>query len=126
MRAALAAGEFEDLGNGSFRVDGHVLSADEVLVELIGKEGWAVATLDGITVALDTALDDELLLEARVNELVHTVNTARKDAGLELTDRILLTIPAADADLLAHGEWIKDETLALELQLGDGLAVAKA
>ena len=36
----------------------------------------------------------------------------RKDAGLELTDRIQLTIPAADEDLLEHAEWIASETLA--------------
>ena len=37
----------------------------------------------------------------------------RKDAGLELTDRITLTLPAADADLLEHADWIARETLAL-------------
>jgi isoleucyl-tRNA synthetase len=44
----------------------------------------------------------------------------RKDAGLELSDRIRLTIPAADADLLAHAEWIKAETLAVELEADGG------
>src|SRR5439155_420260 len=82
---------------------------DEVIVERTGKEGWAVAAGDGVTVALDTALDDELLREGRVNELVHHVNTMRKDAGLELTDRIVLTIPEGDSDLLASEEWIKAE-----------------
>ena len=125
VRAALAAGDFEELGEGRFRAAGHELGADEVLVERTGKDGWAVASLDGITVALDTTLDDELLLEARVNELVHGVNSMRRDAGLELTDRIRLTIPTTDEDLLGHGDWIKAETLATEIALGDGLAVAK-
>ena len=125
VRAALAAGEFEDLGDGRFRAAGHELGADEVLVERTGKDGWAVASLDGVTVALDTTLDDELLLEGRVNELVHAVNSMRRDAGLELTDRITLTIPAIDEDLLAHGDWIQAETLATELRLGDELAFAK-
>ena len=58
-RAALEAGEFEELADGGFRVAGHELSADEVLVERTGKEGWAVAGADGVTVALDTALDAE-------------------------------------------------------------------
>ena len=126
VRSALAAGEFEDLGDGRFRSAGHDLAADEVLVERTGKDGWAVATLDGITVAVDTTLDDELLLEARVNELVHTVNTMRRDAGLELTDRIALTIPVSDGDLLVNGDWIKAETLATTISLGDDLAVAKS
>ena len=65
-----------------------------MLVERAGKEGWAVAGADGVTVAIETAVDDELALEGRVYELIHRVNSMRKDAGLELTDRITLTLPA--------------------------------
>ena len=46
----------------------------------------------------------------------------RKDSGLELTDRIELTIPEGDADLLEHADWIKAETLAVSLQAGGGEA----
>ena len=60
VRAALAAGDFEELGDGRFRVLGLELEPDDVIVERAGKDGWAVASLDGVTVALDTALDDEL------------------------------------------------------------------
>jgi isoleucyl-tRNA synthetase len=126
VRSALAAGEFEELGDGRFQVLGHELGPDDVLVERTGKEGWSVASMDGVTVALDTALDDELLREGRVNELVHTVNSMRKDTGLELTDRIVLTIPDSDSDLLAHEEWIKAETLAVEIRSGGALAIAKS
>jgi isoleucyl-tRNA synthetase len=126
LRAALEAGEFEELADGGFRAAGHELSADEVLVERHGKEGWAVAASDGVTVALDLALDDELVREGRVYELVHTVNTMRKEAGLELTDRIRLTIPETDADLLEHSEWIARETLALSVETGPELGVAKS
>jgi isoleucyl-tRNA synthetase len=126
VRAALAAGEFEELEDGGFRVDGHVLAPDEVLVERTGKEGWSVAAGDGVTVALDTALDDDLLRAGRVNELVHQVNTMRKEAGLELTDRIVLTVPEADADLLARKDWIKGETLAVDVRVGGALAIEKA
>jgi isoleucyl-tRNA synthetase len=126
VRAALAAGQFEELGGGSFRALGHELGPDDVLVERTGKEGWSVASTDGVTVALETALDDELLREGRVNELVHQVNTKRKDAGLALSDRIVLTVAESDADLLAHGDWIKAETLAVELRLGLELTIEKA
>ncbi|MCZ7588764.1 MAG: isoleucine--tRNA ligase [Gaiella sp.] len=127
VRAALAAGEFEELGGGRFRAAGHELSADEVLVERSARDGWAIASSDGVTVALDTELDDGLEREARVYELIHQVNTMRKEAGLALTDRIALTIPAADADLLEHGEWIKAETLAVSLDAsGDAPALEKA
>ncbi|MEO5576616.1 MAG: class I tRNA ligase family protein, partial [Gaiellaceae bacterium] len=70
VRAALAAGEFEQLEGGGFRVLGHELAADEVLVERSGKEGWAVASDEGVTVALDTTLDAELELEGRVYDLI--------------------------------------------------------
>ena len=53
LRKALEAGEFEALPDGGFRVAGHDLTADEVLVERTEKEGWAVAAADGATVALD-------------------------------------------------------------------------
>ena len=93
MRAALAAGEFEELPEGGFRVAGHELEPDEVLVERRGREGWEVVSDDGVTVALDTSLDDELRVEGQVLDLIHRLNTMRKEAGLELTDRITVTLP---------------------------------
>jgi isoleucyl-tRNA synthetase len=118
VRAALQAGDFEDLGDGRFRAAGHDLAPEEVLVERAGKEGWAVAGADGVTVALEIAVDDELALEGRVYELIHRVNSMRKDAGLELTDRIKLTLAAGDDGLLAHSDWIAKETLAVEVEAG--------
>ncbi len=128
VRAALAEGAFEDLGDGRFRAAGHELAADEVLVERSGRDGWAIASADGVTVALDTALDESLLREGRVYELIHLVNSMRKESGLALTDRIALTIPAHDADLLEHAEWIKAETLAVSVEAngGDAPAFARA
>jgi isoleucyl-tRNA synthetase len=115
VRSALAAGEFEQLESGGVRVNGHDLGADEILVERRAREGWALAADDAVTVAVTTELDDELRREGRVYELIHRVNTMRKDAGLELTDRIRLTLPAGDADLLQHADWIKEEVLATEI-----------
>jgi isoleucyl-tRNA synthetase len=116
VRAALAAGEFEDLGDGRFRAAGHELSPDEVLVERSGRDGWAIASSDGVTVALDTAVDESLEREGRVYELIHSVNTLRKEMGLGLTDRIALRVPARYVDLLQHREWIMAETLAVSLE----------
>ncbi len=127
VRASLQAGEFEELPEGGVRVAGHELSRDEVLVERYGKEGWAVAASDGVTVALDLHLDDELVRAGRVYDLIHAVNTLRKDTGLALTDRIQLTIPEADADLLEHEEWIARETLAVSVDAAGGeLALEKS
>ncbi|MDH4339051.1 MAG: isoleucine--tRNA ligase [Thermoleophilia bacterium] len=115
VRAALEAGKFEELPAGGFRAAGYELSSEEVLVERRGKEGWAVAASDGVTVALDLHLDEGLLLRGRVYDLIHAVNTMRKEAGLELTDRIRLTLSEADTDLLEHADWIARETLAVSV-----------
>jgi len=127
VRGALEAGDFEELANGGFRAAGHDLSADEVLVERTGKEGWSVASADGVTVALDARLDDELEREGRVYDLIHRVNSMRKEAGLELTDRIELTIPEADSELVEHADWIARETLAVSVNAaGRELSIAKS
>jgi hypothetical protein len=50
----------------------------------------------------------------------------RKEAGLELTDRIAVTLPAEEADLLAHIDWIKEETLAVSVEAnGRSLEISK-
>jgi isoleucyl-tRNA synthetase len=123
VRAALQSGEFEELAGGRFRVDGHELGPEEVLVERRGREGWAVATEDGVTVALDTTLDSELEREGRVLDLIHLLNTMRKDAGLELTDRIRVQLPATHAELLeGYRDRIAEEVLAVEIEANGGAA----
>ena len=125
VRTALQAGDFEQLQDGGVRVAGHDLTREEVLVERHGKDGWAVAASDGLTVALDLHLDEELVRAGRVYDLIHGVNTMRKEAGLELTDRIGLTIPEADADLLEHEDWIAQETLSVSVAVGAELGLSK-
>ena len=121
VQQALQAGEFEELDGGRFRAAGHELEPDEVLVERGGREGWPVAAADGVTVALDLTLDDELLLEGRVYDLIRQVNTLRRDEGFELTDRIVLTVPETESELVErHGDWIKDEVLAVEIRVDGG------
>jgi isoleucyl-tRNA synthetase len=127
VRQALESGNFEELEGGGFRAAGHELGKDEVLVERRGKEGWTIASADGVTVALDIRLDDELERKGRVYDLIHTVNTMRKEAGLELTDRIKLTIPKTASDLLEHRDWIARETLAVSVEAaGDEIRIEKA
>ncbi len=123
VRELLSRGDFEPLEGGRFRVNGYVLEPGEVLVEHVGRDGWAVAVDDGLTVALDTTLDDELRREGRVLDLIHRLNQMRRDAGLELTDRIRIWIP--DQDLLAYADQIKRETLATSVELGE-LRIEKA
>jgi isoleucyl-tRNA synthetase len=127
VRSALERGEFEELADGGFVAAGETLGPDDVLVERTEKPGWAVARADGVSIALDTSLDDELVREGRVYDLIHHVNNLRKEAGLELTDRINLTMPASDADLLDFNEWIAAEVLAVSVEAGgDDFAIARA
>jgi isoleucyl-tRNA synthetase len=128
VREALAAGDFEELPGGRFRAAGHELDADEVLVERSGREGWAVASGDGVTVALDLGLDPALLLEGEAYELIHRVNSLRREEGFELTDRIVLTAPESQGELVdRHGDWIRREVLATEIRVsGDELTIAKS
>jgi isoleucyl-tRNA synthetase len=127
IQQALQAGEFEQLGGGRFRVAGHELEPHEVLVERSGREGFAVASELGLTVALDTALDDELLLEGRALDLIRAVNQLRKDEGYELTDRIVLTVPESERDVVeAHGDWIGRDVLATEVRVGGALRIQKS
>src|SRR5581483_2143644 len=117
VRERLSRGEFRELDGGRFEVDGHVLEPGEVLVERVGREGWAVASEAGVTVALDTALDDELLLEGKLLDRIHEVNVLRRDSGLEITDRIRLWVP--DADLVdRYADRLAAETLAVAVEPG--------
>ena len=104
------------------------LGPDEVLVERSGKSGWAVASDDGVTVALDTAVDPELELEGRVYDLIHTLNSMRKEHGLELSDRIVLTVPETMRALVErHGDWIGGEVLAPAIRVeGDAISLERS
>jgi len=124
VRELLIEGDFTELEGGRFQVDGYVLEPEEVLVERIGREGWAVATDGTITAALDTTLDDELRIEGRVNDLIRSVQVLRKDSGLEVTDRIRLWIP--EEELLPFSGRIAEETLAVAVELASELRLEKA
>jgi isoleucyl-tRNA synthetase len=126
VKAALEGGDFEDLGDGRVRAAGHELEPDELLVERAKERGWAHS--ERFSVGLDLEVDDELEQEGRAYELIHTLNALRKERGLELTDRIVVTLPSADTDLAGrHGEWIKAETLAVDLRVdGAALEIEKA
>jgi isoleucyl-tRNA synthetase len=127
VRKALEAGEFEVQDGGTVAVAGHVLGQDEVLgrERVPDEEGWVFAEDGDTVVALDTRLDDELELEGRVLDLIHRVNAMRKEAGLEITDRIVLTLPENGDSLLRHEEWIKAETLAVRIERGSELAIQR-
>jgi len=83
--------------------------------ERVAVEGWAFAEDGKMSLALDVTLDDELRVDGRVLDLIRTLNDLRKTAGLELTDRIRVTLPEQEADLLPRADRIKAEVLAVSL-----------
>lgn len=95
------------------------VSADDVIIQREEKEGMTVATEKGITVALDTVLDDALKCEGFAREFVSRVQNMRKEMGLEVSDRIEInySIPQEYLSALkAHGDYICNETLTVALK----------
>lgn len=72
------------------------LTPEDVEIERKVLEGLVAQTYQGITVLLDTALDEELLTEGLVRELINKINTMRREAGYAVTDRVALTIQTTD------------------------------
>ena len=95
------------LAGGTFgvRVDGFdepvTLGPDDVIVTRTPRAGWAVATDGGETVAIDTAVSPELQREGLAREFVRLVADARKNDGLQVTDRIRLRWSADDPQVAA-------------------------
>ena len=116
---ALAA-ELERTGKVTIQLsDGPAeLSPEEVEVRLIEREGMATQGDRELLVALDGHLTPELVREGLARELVHLVQQARKNAGLDYADRIRVTYKA-DSEMKAaideHEEWIRGETLAISI-----------
>ncbi|MFA5889614.1 MAG: isoleucine--tRNA ligase [Actinomycetota bacterium] len=103
------------------------LDMGEFEVRTRARDGFAVTERDGFAVALDTEITPELALEGRARDLIRSIQDLRKETGLELTDRITVTVPASDADVLnAHGEWIRSETLAVSVSESDALTIERA
>ncbi len=107
-------------GEVGINVDGdeHAIGADEVSLSLQPLDGYEVEAEAGHAVALQLELDDELRREGLAREVVHAVQNARKEAGLEITDRIALGLGGDDALLEAareHEGYVSGEVLATEI-----------
>jgi isoleucyl-tRNA synthetase len=117
-----AARTLRDGGQVHVAIDGHdhALGADDVQLALQPLEGYEVERSGSHAVALNLELDDELRREALAREVVHAIQIARKDAGLDVQDRISLSL-AGDAAVLdavrAHEPYVTGETLATSLDL---------
>jgi isoleucyl-tRNA synthetase len=97
------------------------LLLDDVDVQTEDIPGWLVAGEGGVTVALDIEISPELREEGLARELVNRIQQHRKDSGLEVTDRIKLTLdgPQELQDSVASNlDYIRSETLAEEVTWG--------
>ncbi len=93
----------------------YTVTPDEVEVKQLSTEGYAVAEEGGYVAALDTTLNDDLIMEGLAREVVRRIQTMRKDADFDIEDRIDVVYTASDklAQAIAkHAEYIQAETLA--------------
>jgi isoleucyl-tRNA synthetase len=117
LEADAVARQLEAGGEVGISVDGadHTLGAGDLNLVMEPLEGYEVESEAGHAVALALELDDELRAEGLAREIVHAVQNARKEAGLEVSDRIELGL-GGDDELIdaarAHEDYIAGETLA--------------
>ena len=100
------------------------LELEDVEISSKDIEGWLVANEGSLTVALDVTITEELRKEGVARELVNRIQNARKDLGLEVTDKIKLTIlddQNLQAAISENKEYIMSETLTLKLVFTDEL-----
>ena len=116
---------------GVLKKDGFDLVLEDVLISSEDIPGWAVASEDGITVALDITLTEELKKEGIARDFVNRVQNLRKDMGLEVLDKIAIEVQK-DSDqvntaLSEFADYIRTETQAFTLevksQVSDGVEV---
>ena len=119
-------------GKIPIELDGKMINLELSDVEISSKdiEGWLVANEGSITVALDVTISEELRKEGIARELINRIQNARKDSGLDVTDRIKLTVLKSEdleESINKNKEYIMSETLTDELvfvdQLIDGTAI---
>jgi isoleucyl-tRNA synthetase len=112
--------ELETKGKITLAVSGQTVAITNNDVEIHGEEikGWLVESDNGLTVAIDTTLSEELIQEGLAREFINRIQRMRRDAGFDVVDRIKVYFHAeakvADA-LSKFGGTIKTETLALDL-----------
>ena len=112
--------------NGSIKLNisiGEIeLTAEDLLIETVQREGLFSVSDFGVTVAIDTTLTDELIEEGFVREIISKVQTMRKDADFNVTDHINITVKGND-NIVKIIENNKDEIFTAVL--ADGITVGE-
>ncbi|HSL76643.1 MAG TPA: class I tRNA ligase family protein [Candidatus Limnocylindrales bacterium] len=123
VMAAARDGDVTFHDDGSVTIAGETLTAEEIEVQATPRPGTAVAEDDGIVMVLDTELTGELRAEGDARELARAVQDLRRDAGLELDDRIELWAEGLAPAVAIHLPTVAEDTLA---ELRDGEIPADA
>jgi isoleucyl-tRNA synthetase len=126
IRNALQAADANEIARASeagetISIGGFELESDEVLIERVALDNYAVATDAGYAGAVLTVVSDELKAEGTAREVVRLVQNLRKSSGLEISDRINLWISCSDEvteALTTHADYIGEETLADNVDIG--------
>ena len=116
-----AMDDLESNGELKFNVNGEevVLTKDDLLIDMTQTEGYVSESDYGITVVLDTNLTPELLEEGFVREIISKIQTMRKEAAFEVTDKIHVTYTGserAEAVFTDNCTEISDDVLAVSLE----------
>jgi len=109
---------------GTLSKEGFDLVLEDVLISSEDIPGWSVASENGLTVALDITLTDELKREGIARDFVNRVQNLRKDMGLEVLDKISIEVEKngeVSSALLEHKDYIRTETQALSLELKESV-----
>lgn len=114
----------EKKGNLDLKIDDNIFNIALEDIEIASEdiEGWLVASEDGITVALDTSLDQDLINEGIAREFINRIQNLRKELDFEVTDKIKVYYSGNENITKAienKSDYIKNEILATELFLND-------
>lgn len=97
------------------------LTHEEIQVDRKVHEGTVASTQDNITIALETQLDEALLIEGLAREIVNKINTMRREANFAVTDRIKVVMQTTEKVIACFehlGSYINNEILAVDVQFG--------
>lgn len=114
--------------HGALSKDGFDLKVEDVIISSEDIPGWSVAAENGLTVALDVTVTEELKREGVARDFVNRVQNLRKDLGLEVLDKISIEVERngelLTSALTSFRDYISSETQALSLELKEKVADA--
>ncbi|MBR6997501.1 MAG: class I tRNA ligase family protein, partial [Prevotella sp.] len=114
--------ELEAKGTIAVVAEGQELTVEAADVDIISEDipGWLVANEGALTVALEVEMTEELRNEGMARELINRIQNIRKESGLEITDRIVVTLApnqAMEMAVAAFGDYVKTQVLANDIRI---------